>query len=367
MKLPDLVRGAEPSVIRILSPAGTGTGFIYDDSGLAVTNAHVIGSNSFVEVEFSRQKCLAKLVGKDDVVDLAVMQIFSEIDKYPKISIGNSDDVNRGDDVLAIGYPLGEILRGSPTVTRGIVSAKGNSGAVSYLQTDAAINPGNSGGPLLNYYGEVVGVISSKIHQHGENAVEGIGLAIHTSELTDRIWRLEHAISVKETFTNWIYDYSFNIPQGWHPKPIENWSQVIFSTDDGQGVFRVDAIDMSSIGIRYRRGKEVEGLQKFLEWIVSDSTDSFKFSDDFELDVPHMRATIDHIASEDNGEGDIVKMQGRINLSDHVHSTSDVIMCELPRDIKENKFGFYVTTYVYNDYLSMYDSDREIMLDSFQC
>jgi len=226
MKLSDLVREIEPSVIRILSPAGAGTGFIYDDSGLAVTNAHVVGSNSFVEVEFSRQKCVAKLVGKDDVVDLAVIQVFSELDTYPKIPIGNSGDVHRGDDVVAIGYPLGEILRGSPTITRGIVSAKGHSGAVSYLQTDAAINPGNSGGPLLNYYGEVIGIISSKIHQHGENAVEGIGLAIHTSELTDRIWRLEHAISVKETFINWIYDYSFDIPQGWHPKPIEDWSKL---------------------------------------------------------------------------------------------------------------------------------------------
>ena len=194
MRLSDLVKSVDPSVIRIETPTGTGTGFIYDSSGLAVTNAHVVGDNNYVHVKVGDQKGSAFLRGKDDVVDLAVICIASDIEDYPSISIGDSDYVHPGDDVVAIGYPLGEILRGSTTITRGIVSAMGVSENVRYIQTDAALNPGNSGGPLINYDGEVVGIITSKLYHKGGSIVEGIGLAIDARELTDRIKRLEQGI-----------------------------------------------------------------------------------------------------------------------------------------------------------------------------
>ncbi len=350
MNLSDLVSRAEPSVLRISTPTGTGSGFLYDGAGLAVTNAHVVGGSHFVEVELGGQKCGAILIGKDDVVDLAVIRVVSdrvEGDLYPTIPIGTSDYIRRGEDVVVIGYPLGEVLRGSPTITRGIISAKGRSGAVSYLQTDAAINPGTSGGPLLNCEGDVVGIVSSKIHQHGEAAVEGIGLAIDACEFTDRIKRLESGISVGESFRNWVYEYSFDIPQGWHPLPIEDWGQVVFQTDDRKACFRVDAVDLEGSEVEH----DAAGLRVFAEWVLSNAMDNVGSKDDFELE-----------------EFDAVgEFRWAIRYVDHKHLTRDTIFCTFHHDVERMPWGFYITTFVYDGFLSNYNDDRNEMLYSFRC
>ena len=350
MKLSDLVSRAEPCVLRISTSTGTGSGFIYDKAGLAVTNAHVVGGNHYVDVELDGQKCGAVLLGKDDVVDLAVVKVVSdltEIGAYPTVPIGSSDSIRRGDDVVVIGYPLGEILRGSPTITRGIVSAKGRSGPVSYIQTDAAINPGNSGGPLLDLEGYVVGIVSSKIHQHGEDAVEGIGLAIETCDFTDRIRRLECGISVGESFRNWVYEYSFEIPQGWHPQPMADWSQVVFQTDDGKACFRVNAVDLEGADVEFSSS----GLRVFAEWALSNAMEDIGSDDDFEL--VEFDAIGDHRFS--------------IRFIDHKHMTHDTIFCAFHHDTTRMPWGFCIATFVYHDFLSKYNEDRIEMLYSFRC
>jgi serine protease Do len=156
---------------------GLGTGMIIDGNGHILTNHHVAGGATKIEVSLSDgRKFPAKLVGSDPKTDLAVIRI--EAHDLPHVSFGDSDKMDVGDWVIAIGHPRGL----DQTVTQGIISAKHRTGITDptsyqdFLQTDAAINPGNSGGPLLNLYGEVIGVNTAISSQSGGS--EGIGFAI---------------------------------------------------------------------------------------------------------------------------------------------------------------------------------------------
>ncbi|MEJ9229269.1 trypsin-like peptidase domain-containing protein [Peribacillus butanolivorans] len=170
--------------------SGTGSGVIYKkDNGKAyiITNNHVIEGAKEVEISlYDGQKATAKVVGADALTDLAVLTIDASV--APEgINFGDSDRMRPGEEVLAIGNPLG--LDFSRSVTQGIVSATGRSISVDtsdgeweldVLQTDAAINPGNSGGALINTAGEVIGINSLKISESG---VEGLGFAIPSNDV----------------------------------------------------------------------------------------------------------------------------------------------------------------------------------------
>jgi serine protease Do len=157
---------------------GLGTGMIIDGQGYILTNHHVAGGATRIEVTLSDgRKFAAKLVGSDPKTDLAVVRINAK-GTLPHVTFGDSDRMEVGEWVIAIGHPRGF----DQTVTQGIISAKHRRGITDptgyqdFLQTDAAINPGNSGGPLLNLYGEVVGVNTAIASQSGGS--EGIGFAI---------------------------------------------------------------------------------------------------------------------------------------------------------------------------------------------
>ncbi|MFD4928627.1 S1C family serine protease [Peribacillus butanolivorans] len=170
--------------------SGTGSGVIYKkDNGKAyiITNNHVIEGAKEVEISlYDGQKATATVVGADALTDLAVLTIDASV--APEgINFGDSDRMRPGEEVLAIGNPLG--LDFSRSVTQGIVSATGRSISVDtsdgeweldVLQTDAAINPGNSGGALINTAGEVIGINSLKISESG---VEGLGFAIPSNDV----------------------------------------------------------------------------------------------------------------------------------------------------------------------------------------
>lgn len=156
-----------------------GSGFILDEAGHVVTNAHVVENASTVRVTLSDERELeAKVAGRDERLDVAVLKLEGAKD-LPRVALGRSEELRVGDYVIAIGNPFGL----GNTVTMGIVSAKGRElGAGPYddfIQTDASINPGNSGGPLFNLKGEVVG-ISTAIAPAGQ----GIGFAIPADALT---------------------------------------------------------------------------------------------------------------------------------------------------------------------------------------
>jgi serine protease Do len=157
---------------------GLGTGMIIDDKGHILTNNHVVANASKIEVQLSSgRQYPASLVGADPKTDLAVIMIEPK-EKLPTVTFGNSDKMEVGEWVVAIGHPRGL----DQTVTQGIISAKHRQGITDpssyqdFLQTDAPINPGNSGGPLLNLSGQVIGVNAVIASESG--GFEGIGFAI---------------------------------------------------------------------------------------------------------------------------------------------------------------------------------------------
>ena len=181
-KLPDFFddeffrRFFQPRMPREFKQRSLGSGSIVDKKGFILTNNHVVeGADKIIVKLPDGREFEAKLVGADPGTDLAVVKI--EGDDLPIAKLGNSDQIEVGESVIAIGNPFGL----EQTITAGIVSAKGRSalGVTAYedfIQTDASINPGNSGGPLINLKGEVVGVNTAIFSRSGGN--QGIGFAI---------------------------------------------------------------------------------------------------------------------------------------------------------------------------------------------
>ncbi|MFR0507108.1 S1C family serine protease [Limosilactobacillus reuteri] len=182
-----------------LETASEGSGVIYKKSGnsaYVVTNNHVVkGSNALQVILSNGKKVNADLVGADSATDLAVLKI-NAANVKTVASFGNSNSIVSGQDVLAIGSPMGSEY--ANTVTKGIISAKyrtlkaGTDGTLtSVIQTDAAINSGNSGGPLINMAGQVIGINSMKLASDTQgSSVEGIGFAIPSNEVVTIINQL---------------------------------------------------------------------------------------------------------------------------------------------------------------------------------
>lgn len=180
-----------------------GSGFVYkkaEGSAFIVTNNHVIdGADKLQVITNDNKTVTAELVGKDALTDLAVLKI-TDSSTISTASFGDSAKISVGQQVLAIGSPLGSQYASS--VTEGIISATKrlvqadddsgqNYGGSTVIQTDAAINPGNSGGPLINLAGQVVGINSMKLSSSSNGtAVEGIGFAIPSDQVVDIVNKL---------------------------------------------------------------------------------------------------------------------------------------------------------------------------------
>ncbi|MBW4685170.1 MAG: trypsin-like peptidase domain-containing protein [Komarekiella atlantica HA4396-MV6] len=165
-----------PSQPRQRVERGSGSGWIINSSGQILTNSHVVDGADRVTVTLKDGRTFdGKVLGEDPVTDVAVINI--DANNLPTLAVGNSDGLQPGEAVIAIGNPLGL----NNTVTSGIISATGRSGSdigasdkrVDYIQTDAAINPGNSGGPLLNARGQAIGMNTAIIR-----GAQGLGFAI---------------------------------------------------------------------------------------------------------------------------------------------------------------------------------------------
>ncbi len=195
LDIQSILQIAQPSVVSIhtgssVSPLaeGAGTGFVIDEDGLILTNAHVIAGADEISVTFFDGSALgAELVGSFPEEDLAMIRVEGRDDLRAAV-LGSSSDLDVGDDVVAIGNALN--LGGQPSVTTGIVSAIDRSirrrpgiSLDNLIQTDAAINPGNSGGPLFNAAGEVVG-INTAIIPDAQNI--GFALVDRLGQAADR-------------------------------------------------------------------------------------------------------------------------------------------------------------------------------------
>jgi S1-C subfamily serine protease len=187
-----LYERVSPGTVAIITDQGQGSGFVYDGAGHVITNYHVVEGANVVEVRFtSGFMGYGTVVGTDLDSDIAVIKVDGPSGEFHPVPLGDSDALNVGQTVIAIGNPFGL----DTTMTVGIVSALGRTlesahespdgrpfTAGDIIQTDAAINPGNSGGPLFNINGEVIGVnraiISNNTTAQGQPTNSGIGFAV---------------------------------------------------------------------------------------------------------------------------------------------------------------------------------------------
>ena len=171
----------------------SGSGFVISQDGYILTNYHVVEGTSKIDVKFYNGKSyVAKLIGYDAGSDIAVLKV--EANDLTPVVLGNSDNLNVGDTVVAIGNPLG-ILPFS--LTAGIVSAKNQAVPMSdgttmqLLQTDCAINSGNSGGALFNLHGEVIGITNAKFSSSGSGtSVDNLSFAIPMNRVKDMVFSI---------------------------------------------------------------------------------------------------------------------------------------------------------------------------------
>jgi S1-C subfamily serine protease len=218
LTLSDIYKQDAPGVVQVTSttkvqipqtdffgnPFGSGTqvqrslgsGFVIDKAGYVVTNYHVVGSAQSVQVSFSNNDSMkAQIVGKDPSTDTALLKVSASSRALKPLQLGNSDSVQVGDQVAAIGNPFGY----DRSITEGIVSAlqrsltsPGGTMIDKVIQTDAALNHGNSGGPLLNAQGQVIGVSSAiSTGDTGSQGNVGIGFAIPINTVRDVIAQLK--------------------------------------------------------------------------------------------------------------------------------------------------------------------------------
>lgn len=253
---------------RSRTATGTGTGVVVTENGYIVTNAHVIydsengcGLSEEIKVLLNDEKSYdAEVIGYDTACDLAVLKIMA--DGLTPVEFGDSDSLRLGESVVAIGNPLGFELK--DTVTRGIISGINrsitiNDNAMNLLQTDAAINSGNSGGPLINKYGQVIGINSSKMsssYYSDSASIEGIGFAIPSNEvatIVDDLMKYGYVTgkpqlgiscqSVTETISK-MYD----IPVGVYIVQVtENGAADRAGLRKGDVITAVDGVEVTSV------------------------------------------------------------------------------------------------------------------------
>ena len=224
-----------PSVVSVSctlsAGSASGTGVILSSQGYIVTNAHVIDGAKYIRVLLTDGRELdASLVGTDAVSDLAVLRI--QADGLTSAQFGDSDTLRVGDSVAAIGDPLGVDLRG--TMTDGIVSAINrdvsiNGRTMNLIQTNAALNSGNSGGPLINCFGQVVGINTMKISAFTDQAgVEGLGFAIPSTTVKEVVEQIidygyvpgRPTLGISAEALSRFYQHFYRLPAGLYTSPV---------------------------------------------------------------------------------------------------------------------------------------------------
>ena len=267
MSLQEIYETNIPAVVSISASTGsgssTGTGVVLSANGYLVTNYHVIRQALAINVTLTDERELrATLVGEDPVSDLAVLRVDAE-DLTPA-QFGDSDGVRVGDSVVAIGDPLGVELRG--TMTDGIVSAisrdvQVDGRVMNLIQTNAALNSGNSGGPLINRFGQVIGINTMKIGTFADSSgVEGLGFAIPSATVKEIVNQLLSQgyvsgrpwLGIEVESYSTFYQRFYRVPKGVYVTDVQAGSPAeaadlrigdIILTADGSAVTDMDALN----------------------------------------------------------------------------------------------------------------------------
>ena len=239
--------------------SSTGTGVILSDDGYIVTNAHVVEGALSISVRLNDERDFeAELVGSDSVSDLAVLNIAAQ--DLTCAEFGDSKNLRVGDSVVAIGNPLGTKLRG--TYTNGIISAinrdvETGGRTMTLIQTNAALNSGNSGGPLINCYGQVIGINTMKISAFTDEAgVEGIGFAIPSStvkEIVDQIISQGYVsgrptLGISGEALPIFYQHYYRLPAGIYITEVESGGPAaLCGIDSGDILLSVDDVRVTEM------------------------------------------------------------------------------------------------------------------------
>lgn len=281
LSLQEIYETVIPSVVSISctsqQSSSTGTGVILSKEGYIVTNCHVVEQAGFIQVLLSDGRRFdAGLVGMDEISDLAVLHIAAE-ELTPAV-LGDSSMLRVGDLVVAIGDPLGIELRG--TMTDGIVSAINRDielegRTMNLIQTNAALNSGNSGGPLINCYGQVVGINTMKMTNSMNGGVEGLGFAIPSTTVEDIVNQLilqgfvsgRPELGIIGERISSFYQLYYHLPQGLYVTQVAEDSAAekagievgdILITIDGTPVTSSDAL--KTILYAYSPGDVVQAV-----------------------------------------------------------------------------------------------------------
>ena len=263
LPLQDIYAGNIGSVVSIscssYSGGSTGTGVILSPDGYIVTNAHVVEDAASISVQLNDDRVLSGwIVGSDEISDLAVLRI--DATGLTPASFGDSTALRVGDTVVAIGDPLGVKFRG--TYTNGIISAINrdvdvDGRTMTLIQTNAALNSGNSGGPLINCYGQVIGINTMKIGAFTDSAgVEGIGFAIPSATVKDIVDQLitqgyvsgRPTLGIEGEALSNFYQHYYRLPAGLYITHVDPGSDAYAKgIEDGDMLLSVDNHRISSM------------------------------------------------------------------------------------------------------------------------
>ena len=366
--LATVVESVSAGVVQILNSSGdAGSGFLIDADGLVVTNAHVVGEFKTVDVSLADGLAYqGEVLGIDEIADLALLDIRAFKDFEP-VTLGDSDAVDVGHEVIVMGFPLGTMLGESPTVTTGVVSAKRTTDeGVVRLQTDAAINPGNSGGPLFNRAGEVIGVNTAKHFESQDGrSVEGIGFAVAINEVKDRLDSLARGEDVlgptatpdpafgtkappEDAYQNGAYGFSITVAPGWSlDEETESDQSVSFWSSDQKAYVSVRVLELSVLESLEELAKERrdELTRRSASWSVFELK---SFQRRWESGREYYQTTY--------------RWQ-----SASAHCVSyEIEQFFLSSWYPEKTIGFRLTTGTCEDESDTYAADTELMLDSFE-
>lgn len=294
----DVVRIVSLAVVKVRTLEGTGSGVIIESSGYVLTNYHVANGQDPSVILNDGTALQATLVGFDEPKDLAILHIGSGQD-FPSLLISAQSTIQLGDEVIALGYPVGLGL----TVTKGIVSAFVAGDDVEYIQTDTAVNPGNSGGPLVDSEGRLVGLVTSRIVSSGGRPVQNVGFAILLRRELGTVDSLIGGVAIAKPsatpvttkrILNYPKGYAIEVPRRWTQQKLTQGFDWLFrGFKAGDWLFWVDrASDSAVISIRYvDAGASKYSAESYMEQLITEELGRGPYQDAAILQVAEITLT----------------------------------------------------------------------------